>query len=288
LIKTKTMRKIALPTDLSNNALNALEYAVALFNEPSKFYLLHAYADQIFGPETLDLSDDELEFKKTGTAQNCEALLKPVIESLLKKFSDCQHQFVVMPQCGYLIDEINRLVEKENIDVIVMGTRGKTNDRNLTFGSNTLQVIKLVQCPVLCIPENHKFKIPKKLLFPTNYMIPYQKRELKLVGEICSYYGAETHILYVSNFGVISKRQKSNQTLLKTSLDVERVHFHQVEMTSKTNIINESIEKMGIDLLVMVNSRYSYLESLMVDSTIDKIGLQPKIPFLILQNYNRN
>ncbi len=282
------MRKIALPTDLSDNALNALEYAVALFNEPAKFYLLHAYADQIFGPETLDFSDDEIEQKKMGTAENCTSILKPLIDSILQKHPGCKHEFEVMPKCGYLLDEINQLVDKENIDIIVMGTRGKTNDRNITFGSNTLQVIKQVKCPVLCIPENFKFKEPKKLLFPTNYMIPYQKRELKIVDEICKYYKAETHVMYVSNFGVISKRQKSNQTLLKTLLDVERVRFHQVEMTSKTNIINENIEKMDIDLLVMVNSRYSYLESLLVDSTIVKIGLQPKIPFLILQNYLRS
>jgi len=286
--KTKTMRKIALPTDLSDNALNALEYAVALFNEPSKFYLLHAYADQIYGTETLDFSDEEIEQKKLGTAENCTTYLKPLIENIAKKFPDCKHEFEVMPKCGYLIDEINRLVDKENIDVVVMGTRGKTNDRNITFGSNTLQVIKLVKCPVLCIPENSKFKAPKKLLFPTNYLIPYQKRELKIVDEICNYYKAETHVLYVSNFGLISKRQLSNQTLLKKLLDVERIQFHQVETKSKTNIINETIESMSIDLLVMVNSRYSYLESLLVDSTIDKIGLQPKIPFLILQNYIRN
>lgn len=280
------MRKIVLPTDLSDNALNALEYAVSLFNEPSKFYLLHAYADQIYGPETLDFSDEEIENKKLGTAQNCESLLNPIIEKLQKTRN--KHEFVVMAKCGYLIDEINRLIDKENIDVVVMGTRGKTNNKNITFGSNTLQVIKLVQCPVLCIPENYKFKTPEKLLFPTNYMIPYQKRELNLVKEICNYYKAETHVLFVSNFGLISKRQLSNQTLLKTLLDLERIHFHQVEMSSKTNIINEAIENMGINLLVMVNSRYSYLESLMVDSTIDKIGLQPKIPFLILQNYLRN
>lgn len=282
------MRKIALPTDLSENAFNAMEYAVALFNEPAKFYLLHAYADQIYGPETLDFSDEELENKKQLTAQNCNLILQPLVKKIQEKFPGSKHEFVVLPHCGYLIDEINYLIEKENIDIVVMGTRGKTNDRTITFGSNTLQVIKLVKCPVLCIPESYPFKKPKKLLFPTNYMIPYQKRELQLVNDICSYYKAETHVVYISDFGVVSKRQKSNQTLLKTLLDVKRIHFHQVAVSSKTNIINDTIEKMDIDLLVMVNSRYSFLESLLVDSTIDKIGLHPKIPFLILQNYIRN
>lgn len=281
------MRKIAIPTDLSENSKNAFEYAMALFNESSIFYILHAYAEAVFIPEALDLPDDHLELKKKEVQSNCENQLNALIEEMREKFPESNHQFRVLTSCGYLLNEVNSLVNRENIDVLVMGTRGKTNDRNLTFGSNTLQVLKEVQCPVLCIPENYTYQTPKKILFPTNYMIPYQKRELKLVDEICSYYNAEVHVLYVSNFGSLSKRQKTNQEFLQKQLDSESISFHQIQESSKTNIFNETIDKMHIDLLVMVNSRRTYLEHLFAESTIDKIGLKPKIPFLVLQNFIR-
>lgn len=281
------MRKIAIPTDLSENAKNAFEYAMALFNESSIFYIIHAYAEAVFLPDTLNLPDDKIEIKKKEIAVNCETQINKLIEEMREKYPESNHQFRVITNCGYLLNEVNQLVNAENIDVLIMGTRGKTNDRNLTFGSNTLQVLKEVQCPVLCIPENYTYKTPKKILFPTNYMVPYQKRELKLVDEICSYYNAEVHLLYVSNFGLLSKRQKTNQEFLQKQLDTDSITFHQIEESSKTNIFNETIDEMDIDLLVMVNSRRSYLEHLFTKSTIDKIGLKPKIPFLVLQNLPR-
>lgn len=281
------MRKIAIPTDLSENAKNAFEYAMALFNESSIFYILHAYAEAVYLPETLSLPDNQVEIKKKEVAENCEIEINKLIDEMRERFPESNHQFRVLTNCGYLLNEVNQLVNSENIDILVMGTRGKTNDRNLTFGSNTLQVLKQVQCPVLCIPENYTYKTPKKILFPTNYMVPYQKRELKLVDEICSYYNAEVHLLYVSNFGLLSKRQKTNQEFLQKQLDTDSITFHQIEESSKTNIFNETIDEMDIDLLVMVNSRRSYLEHLFTKSTIDKIGLKPKIPFLVLQNLPR-
>jgi nucleotide-binding universal stress UspA family protein len=281
------MRKIAIPTDLSENAKNAFEYAMALFNESSIFYILHAYAEAVFLPETLNLSDEQVELKKKEVSESCEIKLNDLIEEMREKYPESNHQFRVMSHCGYLMSEVDALVNSENIDVLVMGTRGKTNDRNITFGSNTLQVLKQVQCPVLCIPENYKYQTPQKILFPTNFMIPYQKRELKLVDEICSYYSSEIHLLLVSNFGLLSKRQKTNQEFLQKQLDTDSISFHQIEESSKTNIFNETIDKMNIDLLVMVNSRRSYLEHLFEKSTIDKIGLRPKIPFLVLQNLPR-
>ncbi|MGB5229091.1 MAG: universal stress protein, partial [Eudoraea sp.] len=37
----------------------------------------------------------------------------------------------------------------------------------------------------------------------------------------------------------------------------------------------------------MVNSRHSHLEQMLHQSTIEKIGLHIKIPFLVLQNLSR-
>ncbi|GAK75511.1 hypothetical protein JCM19296_1103 [Nonlabens ulvanivorans] len=52
-------------------------------------------------------------------------------------------------------------------------------------------------------------------------------------------------------------------------------------------MINNFISKHEIDLLVLVNSKHSFLESFLKTPTIDALGLNLKIPFLILQNLSR-
>ena len=59
-----------------------------------------------------------------------------------------------------LIVTANHIVERDNIDVVIMGTKGETNRKEITFGSNTLQVIKYVKCPVLAIPDDFIYEKP--------------------------------------------------------------------------------------------------------------------------------
>ncbi len=82
-------------------------------------------------------------------------------------------------------------------------------------------------------------------------------------------------------------RQKENQEFLREAFEQIKVEFHNQESVHKEEAINNLIEMLKIDLLVMVNSRQTYLESILAPSTIVKIGLNPKIPFLVLQNFYR-
>lgn len=282
------MRKIIVPVDFSENAFNALKYACELFKyEKSEFYILHAYADEVFNSETT-ITPEFLEEYKESVRKNSDRELEQVKSRILDLFPNPKHNFFVRSAFGLLIDEVNDLADKENADLIVTSTRGLTNDRKLTFGSNTLQIIKYVQCPVLSIPENYEFSDPRHILFPTNYLLPYQRRELKLLGGIARSFCAEVHMLYVSRFAQETYRQKDNKEAILEQLYDVKVHFHHEELMEKTEAIQKMIAQLKIDLLILVNSRHSYLENILYKSTIDKIGLDPRVPFLVLQNFHRS
>lgn len=281
------MRKIVLPTDFSPSAYNALKYAVALFKyERCEIYLLHAFADEVYNNVDV-LTSSQLEEAKNNLRKKHEKSLQDLLAEIKEFSPNPKHNFHTIAAFGALIDEINELVNRENADLVVMGTRGKTNDYQLTFGSNTLQVIKYVQSPVLSIPVNYKFQDVSNILFPSNFMIPYQRRELKLLAEIGRSFNAELFMLYISNFPLDSLRQKENKEFLREQMQEVKVHFQRVEEQERITAIIDQIEKLKIDMLVMVNSRQTYLENIIYESTVDKISLHPKIPFLVLQNFYR-
>ena len=281
------MRKIILPTDFSENASNALRFACQLFKyEKSEIILLHAYAEKVYTDESL-LSNELMDELKTITKEKSEKALTEISSSMHDEFCNPRHSIKSVAAFGDLVDEVNNLVNSENADLVIMGTRGATNDRNLGLGSNTLLVLKYVQCPVLAIPANFNYQEPKKILFPTNFLIPYQKRELKIVGEIARDFKSEIHFLYLSKHKTTSARQKDNLEFLKQQFYNIKTEEHQSEELQKEKAIEEFITENKIDLLVMVNSRHTYLEDMLLTSTIDKVGLQPKVPLLALQNFNR-
>lgn len=281
------MRKIVVPTDFSENAFNALKFAAELFkHEKSEFYVLHAYADEVYN-SVGSLDEETLKDTREKVKQNSDKELETIITRIKDLFSNPRHNFHSSSAFGLLVDEVNDLAEQENADIIVTSTRGKNNERNLTFGSNSLQIIKYVQCPVLSIPAGYEFDSLQLILFPTNFLLPYQKRELKLAADLARAFCAKLHMMYVSKFPLDSYRQKDNQEAIKEQFYDVKTDFHQEEKLEKREAIFKAIDEMEIDLLILVNSRHSYLENVLYSSTIDEIGLHPKIPFLVLQNFSR-
>lgn len=282
------MRKILIPTDFSENAMNAIKYAIELFKyEKSDYYIMHAYQDDIYADEVLleKKSIDEIT-KLTG-----EKSLKE-LESILKKVNKIspnpRHTYQIISANNSLVDEADKIVNRENIDIIVMGTRGKTNDKKLTFGSHTLQVLKYVQCPVLAIPESYVYVQPKHVLFPTNYLIPYKRRELKLLCEMVSPYRAVIDMLYVSKSNKLSLRQQDNRNFIKEELCKNAINFKIENSKHIINAIYKYMKENKTDMLVMVNTRHSFLENILFHSTtIDELSLNLDIPFLALQNMRR-
>ena len=281
------MRKVVVPTDFSENAFNALKYACQIFKyERSEIFILHAYADEVYQQDTIVKRSFLNEIKEV-TYQKAVSSLNNVLDQIREYSPNPKHKFKTIAAFGTLTDEINDLVNDQNVDIVVMGTRGETNDRKITFGSNTLQVLKYVQCPVLAIPEDYTYHSPKELLFPTDYMVPYKRRELKLLCEMSGSFRSNIHMLYINPLRKISLRQEDNREFLKECLQKARLFFETTEEEDKTVAITKYIVHNDIDMLVMVNSRHSHLEDMLHQSTIDKIGLHIKIPFLVFQNLSR-
>jgi nucleotide-binding universal stress UspA family protein len=281
------MRKILIPTDFSENAMNAIAYAFGLFKyEISEFFIMHAYQDDIYADEAL-IVEKSLDFVTKSVSEKSGNELKNILKTINKISPNPKHTYHIISANNVLLDEVDRIVEEQNIDVIIMGTKGKSNHKKVSFGSQTLQVLKYVKCPVLAIPENYKYTKPKHILFPTNYLIPYRRRELKLLCEMAWSYRAVIDILYISISEKLSLRQKDNQNFIKDALCKNTINFKIEKSKHIINTVYKHIKEKHTDILVMVNSRHSFLENILFQSTIDELSLNLDIPFLVLQNIKR-
>ena len=281
------MRTILIPTDFSENALHAVQYAIELFKcERTQFYFLHAYADEVYGPFRTN-SEIDVEVEKEKAKKETNKKLDALIQGITDVPPNPRHTYESVAVFDSLVDAVNDFVNESNIDMVLMGTKGQTNDKKIIFGSHTVQIFKYVQCPVLAVPKDAEFHQPKKILFPTNYMLPYKRRELKLLNGISGDFKSEIHCLYISDFETLSARQIDNKRFLSESLPDSYLFFEQTAVKNKTKAIQEYIELKQIDFLVMVNSRHSFLEDMLYRSTIDEMGLTTKTPFMVMQNLPR-
>ena len=281
------MRRIVIPSDFSDNAMNAIKYGMELFKyERSEIIVMHAYADEVY-ENTMEMPREFFEEYKQKVKEGTDRKLESIVKEMREISPNPKHDYQYLSVFASLVDAANDLADSEDLDLLIMGTKGQTANRDITFGSMTLQVIKYVKCPVLAVPENYHEVRLENILFPTDYQIPFQRRELKLVRTIAQKFCASLHCLYLTQWDQLSHRQQDNKTFLDDcmgELDCEHLHHEGEDIT---NAINEAITKYNISMLVMVNTRHSYMERLLYTSTIEKIGLEIKIPFLVLQNLPR-
>ncbi|MCK0156541.1 universal stress protein [Cellulophaga sp. F20128] len=281
------MLSILLPTDFSENAMNAIKYALEFFKyQHTEFYFMHAYQNEFYNHK--DLKSREVFGDVLMTVRNES---QANLENLLQEVKDISHN----PRYTYhTISANNNLVEEaqltaiaKNIDLIVMGTKGVSNDRDIEFGSQTLAVLKYVKCPVLAIPALYSNTQPKHILFPTNYLVPYKRRELKLLSVLAKSYRSSIDVLYVSNSEQLSIRQEDNKVFLALTLQENKVNFLHESSDNVASTIKNYIKEKNIDVITMVNTQHSFLETLLFPSTIDAVSLGLQIPLLAMQNITR-
>ncbi len=278
------MKNILIPTDFSDNAWNAISYAMKFFkNETCRFYFLHTYIPAFYrmdyamgGPAFSAIPDMEVDVAVAG--------LEETLEKVKKQFPNPKHTYETVSAFNSLTDEINELSEKKNINMVVMGTQGATGIKQLFLGTSTVLVIRKAKVPVLVIPKNCKFKPVKKILFPSDYMTSYKKNEVYPIIEAAKIHGAEITVLHIKEKQKLPNAQIANKELLLKHL--RNTSNTEVEVIGKTmpDAILEYIGEHQIELLAMMNRSHSFFERILIKQNIDQIGFHIHIPFLVVRD----
>lgn len=147
----KLFTKILLPTDFSDHAHEALNYATRLAQlNSASLCLLHAYDLVPYALPEGPLMDD-VQIRE----------LQKALEKQLDKLKQ-QAQAAGVSQVTSLLlqgspaSEIARVASEQGFDLIVMGTHGRTGLSHLLLGSVTEKVVRRAQCAVLTIPLHDK------------------------------------------------------------------------------------------------------------------------------------
>ncbi len=282
------MKKIIIPTDFSENALNALNFALELYkNQACKLYLLNTYTPIIYSYDyQMNVSGYFGELSDT-IKENSIQQLQEIEKKVKDKYNNPKHEFKIIASFNLLVDEIKELIEKEAVDLVVMGTKGATGAKEVLFGSNTIHVINKIKCPVLAVPDGYFFEEPTQILFPTDFKVDYSEKHIETVHNIATLYNSKIHIFHVSHSIELTVQEYANKSKLKKLLHNSN---HEFETTGKNDIataIHDYKKTTYIQLLVMINNKHSFFENLFFEPVIHKIGFHLDVPFLVIPSKSK-
>jgi len=152
-------KKILFCTDFSENAHWAFTYALNLAKHyKSKILILHVTPEP-YQPEQFAkyLPPEEIEELRLAQSKEIEKELKTFYLRRLKQFKN----YKVFFKEGEPFVEIIQMARKESVDLIVMGTHGRTGLDHVLFGSTAENVVRKSPYPVLTIRlPGKRFKMP--------------------------------------------------------------------------------------------------------------------------------
>jgi|AntDeeMinimDraft_6_1070357.scaffolds.fasta_scaffold01848_5 nucleotide-binding universal stress UspA family protein len=134
--------KIFLPTDGSEHAEVALEHAIDLAQKyDAQLHVL--YVVDVRANSGFNMWPDMLE--------ELQAVGKEVTQEIADKAEKSGIEVITEVKTGIPYKEINTYIRENDIDLITMGTRGKTGLDRILLGSVTEKIIRTSQVPVLTV-----------------------------------------------------------------------------------------------------------------------------------------
>ncbi|MDT7829876.1 universal stress protein [Pricia sp. S334] len=281
------MKKIILPTDFSENATNAIRYALHLFQGvETTFHLLHTYTPPVFQVENLFYkpSEDNLIDSYQRRAYEKLGVLRKQLE---REFDNPEYTFELHGVFNTLPEEVHYMAIREDADLVIMGSQGATGATEILFGNNATHVIRRASCPLIVVPSGYTYKAPKTVGFPSDYEIDYDKEQLQQLLDICEKYDSKIDVMHVSSGYDLTEEQLRNKQKLKQLLEHTPNAFHKLRDQGVIEAINAFKSDRPMDLLVMIRTKHTFFQRLFVEPVIKKIGLQVNIPFMVIPHEDK-
>ncbi len=295
------LNSILCATDFSDFSNQTIHYGIRLAQKfEAKLYVCHII-DLPFAAMTGEVQFDPIE------QQN--RMIDYAHNQLAELFLDDAIEWEPLVAVGQTADEIDRLVEDNNVDLVVTATHGRHGLKRLLLGSVTERLMRTVTCPLLIVRGSEEGDV---LLPPSESLF-----QRILVGcdfsedsDLAYRYGlslaqeleAELHLAHVVEPPIYQHVFASDLTpdqdprgpvisLLQEKLDqmvpVDARHWCHVRPTLLEGKPDEELNYYAvlnnIDLIVLGVRGHGLVESLFVGSTTDRVVRSAPCPVLAVR-----
>jgi nucleotide-binding universal stress UspA family protein len=183
------IKQLLVPTDFSENAQHALDYAVALAKRCSaKVHLLHTPVVPTY--LLMDLSYSPGPEAVTRILNDAQEALDRQAKGIAA--AGVEHYTAIRE--GTVHEVIRDYAREHDVDLVVVGTHGRSGVSKLMYGSVTERVIKTVHTPIIVIPPEGG-KLPDSIVVAYDFSGP-AKRAAQVADAIHSVFKGPVHMVH--------------------------------------------------------------------------------------------
>lgn len=266
------MLKVLVPIDFSENSRKALNVANSLVDQVGGVIELVT----VFLP--LGGSYGILQGLSMKKSENIKLALEGQLTALAAEVCSVDTNVTVIE--GDIVEGVLYLAKTKSVDIIMMGTKGKSNLSNVFMGSNAMSVVQKSLVPVIAVPYNSQVQNITKILYASDFEnFKSEYSFIKSFAEKANWPIKVVHVL----------RQKETETAARQS-------FNTVSDTSSELILIESAGEESLSqalknflntqkdaVLVMFTEKRSFIERLFSTSQTSNMSYTETLPLMSIR-----
>lgn len=273
------MNNILFPTDFSDNANNALAYALELAKDTgAKLHILNSY---------------ELPYSHSGMMVSITDILKKdseegiekTVKSIKENPNYANVELMTSSFLGSAINVITNYSTDNNIDLVVMGTKGASGLKEVLVGSNAQGVIQHSEVAVLAIPEEASFKAPVKIAYAADLQEIENTSIFNALLDMAKQYKSEIYIVNVADRG--EELNSTEEAIEGVKLDhVFEGLSHSFYFESNENIIagiNKFAVEKDCDVVAILARKHGFFEKIFHKSVTNELAFHAKKPLFVIK-----
>jgi len=274
------LKNILFATDFSSAANAAAPFAMQLAkNYGAKVYGLH-----------VSLFDDYTSAAPEAWAMMAEAREKQAQESarhLNEQLAGIEHEVLLSE--GNIWEVVSEVIKQKEIDLIVLGTRGRTGLGKALLGSVAEQILRQASCPVLTVGPHvtlqpEKAAKMREILYATDLAADFPAAAPYAIS-LAQENQAQLALLYVSEEFELPVRFAEDITrklrkLVPEGADLWCQPHYFVEQGIPAEKILETAAERNADLIVLGAQPARWLASHVNAGTVHKVISEARCPVL--------
>ena len=268
------MKKFLVPVDFSDTSVNAAKYAVSLANDipDAEIILYHVYSHISFA--TLTSREEGSRQKVTETELN----------EVKSKISEGKDNISVVAEEGSFVESICDYALGNSIDMVIMGITGSSRIAQVFMGTNTLNVIRHIDIPVMIIPAQAKYTGLKKVVFTSDFKDVARTTPFIPLKKILDIFKPHLHILNVDSehYVELTPEYKIEKEAMEDKLGEFNPEYSFLRSYDFLEGISSFVDTKEMDAIITVPRKHGFLSQLFKTSHTKKLAYHSRVPIIAI------
>jgi nucleotide-binding universal stress UspA family protein len=277
------MKKILVPTDFSKPAMIAAEVAADIARKAnSELTFLHVVEEAVGNSLNVEgqVSADNNWEEKLFTMK----LIEKGKKQLTKLVEDAKFEGIRLKpelRVGSPYHGMNTIISERKVDLVVMGTAGRSDLEHMIIGSNTEKVVRMSHCPVLTVHAKPASKEFKEIVYATS-MDKDEEVFSRVVSTTQKLYDSTIHLVRINTPGNFQRDVVVKKYMQDFAKKLQLKNF-------TINVFNDVSEEEGIiyfadsinaDLIAMATHGRTGFAHVLAGSIAEDVVSHSKRPVL--------